>query len=218
MGGDTALVIVDMQNYYLQPDSSYCRYFNYFQPGCLDYILNRCRNTVIPNIQALVEYFRSCECHVIYLRLCGTDSKREDLHRFFRQTWEKANRSGFHDVYPLSNDSMAEIVDDLRPPGGSLIIDKTTFSPFTYSAIDAVLRERDIHTLVFTGLATSQCVETTARDASDRGFEVIHISDAQADYDENSHNASLFSSSGVCGGNIVDTDLFIGSGARIMSR
>ena len=55
-------------------------------------------------------------------------------------------------------------------------------------------------------MSTSQCVETTARDASDRGYHVIHIEDAQADYDEVSHTHSLCSSQGVCGGYIVNTE------------
>jgi nicotinamidase-related amidase len=67
----------------------------------------------------------------------------------------------------------------------------------------------DVGTLVFTGLATSQCVETTARDASDRGFRVVHVEDAQADYDEISHTSSLYSSQGVCGGIIVTTEEFM---------
>ena len=75
--------------------------------------------------------------------------------------------------------------------------------------IDRKLKNSGIEGLVFTGLATSQCVETTARDASDRGYSVIHINDAQADYDELTHNASLLSSRGVCGGALYDTSIFI---------
>ena len=69
--------------------------------------------------------------------------------------------------------------------------------------------EMNIESLVFTGLATSQCVETTARDASDYGYKIIHISDAQADYDENTHIASLYSSAGVCGGKMMSTEDFL---------
>jgi nicotinamidase-related amidase len=52
-------------------------------------------------------------------------------------------------------------------------------------------------------------VETTARDASERGYEVYQIHDAQTDYDDVTHEASLFSSRGVCGGAIYDTDTFL---------
>jgi nicotinamidase-related amidase len=101
-------------------------------------------------------------------------------------------------------------VDEISPLPGETVIDKTTFSPFTATGIDGTLRAMGITTLLFTGLSTSQCVETTARDASDRGYRVIHVEDAQADYDEASHIHSLCSSQSVCGGYIVKTDDVIG--------
>ena len=208
----TALVIVDMQKYYLLPESSYFRYFSDTWPGCLDYICQRCRSTVIPNIIELINFFRANESPVIFLKLCGKSPDRKDLHRFFAGTWQKGKSAGYEDVYPLEGDSMADIIDELNPPPNeknTFIINKTTFSPFTRTGIDNKLKEMDIQTLVFTGLATSQCVETSARDSSDRGYNVIHIEDAQADYSETFHNTSLFASQGVCGGGIYHTKEFI---------
>ena len=74
-----ALVVVDMQKYYLEAGSPYCRYFNSLQPGCLDYITERCRTTVIPNIQKLIRHFRERSLPVIFLRLCGKEPDRKDL-------------------------------------------------------------------------------------------------------------------------------------------
>lgn len=202
-------MIVDIQNYYLKKDSSYFNYFNAIQPGCLDYIITRCESTVINNIQRLLEYFRSQSRPVIYLRLCGKDPDRNDLHWFFKDTYLKGKRAGLDNVYPLENDRFAEVVDDICPFPEDTIINKTTFSPFTRTAIDDILRNKGIEEIIFTGLATSQCVETTARDASDRGYRIIHIEDAQADYDELSHSASLYSSQGICGGYIYSTDEYI---------
>ena len=71
------------------------------------------------------------------------------------------------------------------------------------------LIENNIEFLIFTGLATSQCVETTARDASDFGYSIIHIEDAQADYREVEHKCSLFSSASVCGNWITSANYFI---------
>ncbi len=207
-----ALIVVDMQNYYLRQDSSYYQYFNTLQPGCLDYILTRCETVVIPNIRRLAETFRKKSLAVVYLRLCGTDPERKDLHHFFRETYIKGKRAGFDNVYPLESDPFADVFGEIRPLPGETVINKTTFSPFTGTRIDAVLREQEISTLVFTGLSTSQCVETTARDASDRGYHIIHIEDAQADYDEMSHTSSLYSSQGVCGGYITSTGDYLQAG------
>jgi biuret amidohydrolase len=212
----TALVVVDMQNYYLRRDSSYYHYFNTLQPGCLEYIFTRCGSVVIPNIRRLAETFRKKSMPVLFLRLCGTDPERKDLHHFFRDTYLKGKRAGFDNVYPLADDPFADVIDEIRPLPSDTVISKTTFSPFTRTGIDAVLREKNITTLVFAGLSTSQCVETTARDASDRGYHIIHIEDAQADYDEMSHTSSLYSSQGVCGGYITTAGDYIEAGMGLL--
>jgi nicotinamidase-related amidase len=201
-----ALIIVDMQNYYLKKTSAYWAYFNTLQPGCLDYIMHRCESVVIPNIRLLLERFRGSSLPPVYLRLCGNSPDRSDLHHFFRESFLKGKRAGFDGVYPLAGEPCAEIIEDIRPLPGEAVIDKTTFSPFTATGIDGLLRTMGVTTLLFAGLSTSQCVETTARDASDRGYHVIHVEDAQADYDEASHIHSLCSSQGVCGGYVVKTE------------
>ena len=109
---------------------------------------------------------------------------------------------------------MAEIHDEIKPDKGAIIIDKTTYSPFTSTRIKTILLELSVNQIVFTGLATSQCVETTARDASDHGFSVIHIEDAQADYEELAHISSLYSSKGVCGGLIMSTEELLSSASK----
>ena len=205
----TALIVVDMQNYYLKKNSSYSEYFNELTPGSLDYIVERCRTTVTPNISRLAYHFRNQNLPVIYLKLCGNDKNRNDIHKFFRIQNERAEKKGFKNLYPLDNDLFADIIDELKPENTDIIITKTTFSAFSSTDIKLLLDEKNIRTLVFSGLATSQCVETTARDASDRGFTVIHVEDAQADYNELLHNSSLFVSRGVCGDNIYSTDFFI---------
>jgi biuret amidohydrolase len=205
----SALIIVDMQNYYLKTDSPYHRYFTDIQPGCLDYIRERCETVVVPNIRRLIDRCRDMSIPVLFLRLCGKDPDRADLHRFFKELYQKAKLAGYDNVYPLENDPYADMIEELRPLASETVINKTTFSPFTSTDIDAMLKRMGVDTLIFTGLSTSQCVETTARDASDRGYRVVHIEDAQADYDEISHTSSLYSSQGVCGGIIATTEEFI---------
>lgn len=205
----TALVIVDMQNYYLSSESQFSKYFDYLYPGSLDYIRQRAYETVIPNIARIRKEFLKRKLPVIFLRLCGSHPDRLDLHRFFQRSYQEGLSKGFNDVYPLKTDRMSEIIDELKPLKNDTVILKTTFSPFSSTNIESFLLENDICRLVMTGLATSQCVETTGRDASERGFDIIQLHDAQADYDEITHNASLLSSRGVCGGALYDTSLFL---------
>jgi nicotinamidase-related amidase len=204
-----ALIIVDMQKYYLENDSVYSEYFNSLYPGSLSYIMDRSYNIAIPNIIKIKESFKALGLPVVYLRLCGREADRSDLHRYFKKSHEDGLARGFEGVYPVESETAADIIDELKPDESDIIVNKTTFSPFSSSDIDTILKSMSITTLVFTGLATSQCVETTARDASDRGYEVFQIHDAQADYDEMTHEASLYSSRGVCGGAIYDTVSFI---------
>jgi nicotinamidase-related amidase len=204
-----ALIIVDMQKYYLENNSVYSEYFNSLYPGSLAYIRERSYNTAIPNIIKMKKYFKGLNLPVIYLKLCSFKEDRSDLHRFFKKSYEEGLSRGFNGVYPLGSDSAADIIDELQPDSADIIISKTTFSPFASTDIDNVLKSMKITTLVFTGLATSQCVETTARDASDRGYDIFHVHDAQADYEEMVHEASLYSSRGVCGGAIYDTESFL---------
>ncbi len=207
--GKTVLMIVDMQRYFIDESSDYSRYFNMLYPGSLQYIRETCLSTVIPNIKKLKQLFSESGDPVVYLRLCGSDPERKDLHNFFYESWSQGFGKGFDAVYPLQNDPMAGVIDELRPGPGDIVIDKTTFSPFSSTMIEKELSQMEAETIVFTGLATSQCVETTARDASDRDYRIIHIYDAQADYDNNTHEASLYCSRGVCGGIIYDTDFYI---------
>ena len=206
---NTILVIVDMQNYYINPDSDYCRYFDELYDNSLEYLHMRCKGIVLPNIRRLINLFRNNSKKILFLKLCSHKEDRSDLHNFFHDINKKAAKEGYNNLYPLCTDLMADITDELNPSENDLIITKTTYSPFSSTEIDTILHSEQITTLVFSGLSTSQCVETTARDASDRGYNVIHIEDAQADYDEITHIYSLISSRGVCGGVIYTTEEYI---------
>jgi len=196
---------VDVQRYYAEAVSSFRRYSETRWPGGLDYIDRRVRDVVVPAIGVLRDAFDAAGWPTVYLRLCGSAPDRRDLHRFFRRFNEEAADAGFPDAYPLASDPWAEVVPGLSPRAGDTTVDKTGFSGFGNPALDGELRRLGVNALVMTGLATSQCVDTTARDASERGFAVVHVADAQADYDEDTHASALYASRGVCGGHVVAT-------------
>jgi nicotinamidase-related amidase len=83
------------------------------------------------------------------------------------------------------------VVTALTPAPGELVIDKNTSSAFSSTGIEWLLRNMDVETLVLVGMATDMCVETTARDAADRGFNVIVVEDATATFFEHHHRAAL---------------------------
>ena len=201
-----ALLIVDVQCYYLEQASSFCTYSEQRWPGSTRYIHDRVENTVIPAILRLRQSFDAEGWPVICLRLCGTRKDRSDLHRFFRKFWADADKAGFKDSYPLAFDPWAAVAGAIKPRTGDLVFEKTGYSGFNGTALEAQLRDSGVEVLVMTGLATSQCVDTTARDGSDRGYSIVQIHDAQADYSEAVHQAALYASCGVCGANISSSE------------
>ena len=84
-----------------------------------------------------------------------------------------------------------EIRREIAPEPGDVVIDKTTFGAFNGSDIDARLKAMGVETLLVTGVSTNLCVETTARDAADRGYGVILIDECTADFDEPAQEAAL---------------------------
>ncbi|RBH56412.1 cysteine hydrolase [Pseudomonas sp. MWU13-2860] len=79
----------------------------------------------------------------------------------------------------------------VAPLPDETIIRKTTQGAFNGSEIHNTLERMGIKNLVFTGVVTSCCVETTARDAADRGFGYVLVSDGCADADPGMHNAAM---------------------------
>jgi len=72
-----------------------------------------------------------------------------------------------------------------------LVIDKNSSSPFNSTGIDQLLRNMGVTSLIITGMATDMCVETTSRDAADRGYHVIVVEDAVATFFAEHHRAAL---------------------------
>lgn len=214
MSDPCAIIVVDMQRFYLEPNSDYQRFYG--DESCA-YLRQRA-SSVVPTLSSLLEYARQGAHHVHYLRIASTRADRSDLHRFFTRGYLEGRERGFNNVYPLADDPWAEVIPALSPLPGEKIHTKTGFSAFSsLSGLYEALSAASIKNLVFTGLCTSQCVETTARDASDRGYRVILVEDALADYSQDAHDASLFASSTVCGGFVLGADLLMGKWAEIIA-
>jgi ureidoacrylate peracid hydrolase len=182
----------------------------------MSYIGARVRSSVFPAISRLKSAFTTIGWPTVYVRLCAHSLDRTDLHRFFKSFWMSAQKAGFEDVYPLANDPWSDVAPEIAPCASDIIIDKSSYSAFSKPDLERELRARGIGAVVMTGLATSQCVDTTARDASERGFLVVHVEDAQADYSIDEHEASLYASRGTCGGHVVDSEFLAAAPARLL--
>jgi nicotinamidase-related amidase len=84
-----------------------------------------------------------------------------------------------------------EIVPEVEPIDGELIIDKPGKGSFYATDLDLLLRTRGITHLVFTGITTDVCVHTTMRDANDRGYECLLLTDCTGATDVGNYEAAL---------------------------
>ena len=84
-----------------------------------------------------------------------------------------------------------EIVPEVAPIDGELIIDKPGKGSFYATDLDLLLRTRGITHLIFTGITTDVCVHTTMRDANDRGYECLLLEDCTGATDYDNYLAAL---------------------------
>jgi nicotinamidase-related amidase len=84
-----------------------------------------------------------------------------------------------------------EIVPEVAPIDGELIIDKPGKGAFYATDLELLLHRNEITHLVFTGITTDVCVHTTMRDANDRGFECLLLSDCTGATDHDNYLAAL---------------------------
>ena len=84
-----------------------------------------------------------------------------------------------------------DIVEEVYPIAGEVIIDKPGKGSFYATDLDLILRTKGITHLIFTGITTDVCVHTTMRDANDRGYECLLLEDCTGATDHGNYLAAL---------------------------
>jgi nicotinamidase-related amidase len=146
------------------------------------------RETVLPNLKRLIAAFRAAGAEVMYtvienLTQDGRDRSLDyKLSRFFvaKGSWE------------------AKVFDEIAPGEDEIVLPKTSSGLFNSTNVEYLLRNIGIDTLVVTGFLTDQCVDHTIRDAADRGFYPVCISDGCATHTDERHRAALRAFGGYC--------------------
>lgn len=209
-----ALLVVDMQNYGCNPDVGLGQMLKERHPRTASYYLPRLTETVIPNVNRLVSAFRLAGREVVFTRHGPLLPDGRDMIE--RRRRRDVDAIAATDVPALWHRGTFEheLIEQLQPLPDELVLDKNTSSAFNSTGIEWLFRNMGIRTLVVVGMATDMCVETTARDAADRGFDVIVVEDATATFFERHHRAAL-SGFARAFGQVWDTDEVI---ARLSPR
>jgi nicotinamidase-related amidase len=186
----TGLVIVDMQNYGVNPACGIAQMLAERYPDVAEYYVPRIRD-VIANTRRLLDAFRQQEREVVFTRHGPLLPDGRDMILRRQQRDDLAREQTDRPTLWSKGSNEHHVVTELAPTESELVIDKNASSAFNGTGIDQLLRNLNLKTLVVTGMATDMCVETTARDAADRGYNVIVVEDATATFFPNHHRAAL---------------------------
>ena len=172
--GDTAVIVIDMQNAYASAGGYVDRAGFDVGPAV----------AVIGRIARVLDTARAAGMPVIFLQN-GWDADYVEAGTQGSPNWHKSNALKTMRARPeLAGQLLArggwdyELVDALAPHAGDICLHKTRYSAFFNSQLDSVLRARGIRTLVFVGIASNVCVESTLRDGFHLEYFGIMLEDA----------------------------------------
>jgi len=158
----SALLILDMQDFFLDADS------HAYIPSAQD---------ILPRLDALREIYATLGLPIVWTRHLNTEADAANMSRWWRDIISAE--------HPLSG--IPSALDTSR----GIIIEKTQYDAFYETNLEEYLRERNVEQVVISGVMTHLCCETTARSAFVRGFDVFFLIDGTATYNENFHRATL---------------------------
>lgn len=173
----TALVVVDMQNYFLDPASGAS------VPNA---------RAIVPNINRLAKALRAAGGRVVWIRTLFTEEALADIPHFHH---ELLTPERFETRCAALNRAAegSQLWPDLDERAEDMMVEKTRYSGMIQGAgdMEAQLRAAGIDTVLVTGTMTNACCESTARDAMMRNFRTTMVHDGCASLRDDEHAFAL---------------------------
>ena len=170
----TALLVIDMQRDFLEPGGF---------GESLGNDVSQLRRTIAP-LAAFLTTWRAAGLPVIHTREGHlpdlSDCPPAKLKR--GKPSQRIGDPGPHGRILVRGEYGHDIVDELAPIPGELVIDKPGKGAFYATELQDVLEDAGITELVVTGVTTEVCVHTTVREANDRGYNALVLSDCVGSY------------------------------------
>lgn len=163
----TALLVIDMQHYFItRPQDQTPEEAQRWEP-----FYRAIDDYVVPNNRRLLDAFRAKGMEVCFAAIQSVTPDGRERSLDHRAT-------GYNDLLLPPGTPAAEIVPELAPLPGELVVTKTTDSALTGTPLRLWLHNMGIDTVVATGVLTDQCVSCTVRSLADESFNVWLIEDA----------------------------------------
>lgn len=175
---ETAMLSIDVQNTYLEPSEDPAERARWapFQ--------RRMREIVIPTTRRLQDAFRAHRIDVLHARIaCLLEDGRD------RSLSQK--KPGWNYLLLPKDREDSQIVPELAPQPGEIVLTKTTDSALTGTNLRLILHNMGIRNVVLTGIFTDQCVSSTVRSLADESFNVVLVEDACAAGTDELHRQEL---------------------------
>ena len=162
---ETALLVIDIQNTYMNPDpETRARWAPFLQ---------RMEQTVIPNTQRLIGLFRRKGMDVLFARIACL--KKDGRDRSLSQ-----KKPGWNYLLLPKDEEASQIVSELAPEKDEIVLCKTTDSALTGTNLRLILHNMGIRNVVVTGIFTDQCISSSVRSLAYESFNVIVVEDCCA--------------------------------------
>jgi nicotinamidase-related amidase len=170
----TALIVIDMQYASASRTAGFGRWLDERGRSAEGaYRFDRIERLLVPNIGRLLAFFRRHDLPRVFIRLAAQMERCRDLGPRLRSLEVAFGNFG--------ESRECDLLDELAALPSEPILTKLSASAFSSTGIDALLRNLDVRSIICTGVSTSQCVDLTARDAADRGYDVVIVEDAVAE-------------------------------------